>query len=62
MGYNTSGWYGSPGVGRGAGRGKGKGAPGPGGAPGAAKGKGGGTKFIAATPLYFAGGFQFSSR
>ena len=28
MGYNTSGWYGSPGVGGGAGRGRGKGAPG----------------------------------
>ena len=40
MGYNTAGWYGSPGVGGGAGRGRGKGAPGaaPGGAPGAAKG------------------------
>jgi predicted peptidase len=34
MGYNTSGWYGSPGVGGGGGRGKGKGAPG--GAPDAA--------------------------
>jgi len=51
MGYNTAGWYGSPGVGRGGGRGKGKGAPeAPNGAPdaaakgpgdGAAKGKAG---------------------
>jgi poly(3-hydroxybutyrate) depolymerase len=37
MGYNTSGWYGSPGVGGGGGRGKGKGAPG-GAPPGAGKG------------------------
>lgn len=52
MGYNTSGWYGSPGVG-GGGRGKGKGAPGaakgaPDGAKGApdtaAKGPGGAAK------------------
>src|SRR5579862_1025176 len=50
MGYNTSGWYGSPGVG-GGGRGKGKGAPpatapgtpgGAGDAAAAAKGPGGG--------------------
>ncbi len=42
MGYNTSGWYGSPAFAPGAGRGKGKGAPdGAKGAPGAAKGPGG---------------------